>query len=80
MGIICLYVLIQKSGQKTAKSHLCAMVCREENRCSSLNCASKNAVLLQKVFCPIVLMKELATHSNFKETRIRGFLRCLSSY
>ena len=25
MGIICLYVLIQKSGQKTAKSHLCAM-------------------------------------------------------
>ena len=28
MGIICLYVLIQKSGQKTAKSHLCAMVKR----------------------------------------------------
>ena len=26
MGIICLYVLIQKSGQKTAKSHLCAPV------------------------------------------------------
>ena len=25
MGIICLYVLIQKSGQKTAKSHLCAL-------------------------------------------------------
>ena len=25
MGISCLYVLIQKSGQKTAKSHLCAM-------------------------------------------------------
>ena len=25
MGFICLYVLIQKSGQKTAKSHLCAM-------------------------------------------------------
>ena len=27
MGIICLYVLIQKSGQKTAKSHLCAVAC-----------------------------------------------------
>ena len=27
MGIICLYVLIQKSGQKTAKSHLCAVWC-----------------------------------------------------
>ena len=26
MGIICLYVLIQKSGQKTAKSQLCAML------------------------------------------------------
>ena len=26
MGIICLYVLIQKSGQKTAKSHLCALL------------------------------------------------------
>ena len=26
MGIICLYVLIQKSGQKTAKSHLCAVL------------------------------------------------------
>ena len=26
MGIICLYVLIQKSGQKTAKSHLCCNV------------------------------------------------------
>ena len=25
MGFICLYVLIQKSGQKTAKSHLCAL-------------------------------------------------------
>ena len=25
MGIICLYVLIQKSGQKTAKSHICAV-------------------------------------------------------
>ena len=25
MGIICLYVLIQKSGQETAKSHLCAL-------------------------------------------------------
>ena len=25
MGIICLYLLIQKSGQKTAKSHLCAV-------------------------------------------------------
>ena len=25
MGIICLYVLIQKSAQKTAKSHLCAL-------------------------------------------------------
>ena len=24
MGIFCLYVLIQKSGQKTAKSHLCS--------------------------------------------------------
>ena len=29
MGFICLYVLIQKSGQKTAKSHLCAV---EKNR------------------------------------------------
>ena len=27
MGFICLYVLIQKSGQKTAKSHLCALCC-----------------------------------------------------
>ena len=26
MGFICLYVLIQKSGQKTAKSHLCSEV------------------------------------------------------
>ena len=26
MGFICLYVLIQKSGQKTAKSHLCALL------------------------------------------------------
>jgi len=26
MGFVCLYVLIQKSGQKTAKSHLCAML------------------------------------------------------
>ena len=26
MGFICLYVLIQKSGQKTAKSHLCEVV------------------------------------------------------
>ena len=26
MGFICLYVLIQKSGQKTAKSHLCTLV------------------------------------------------------
>ena len=26
MGIVCLYVLIQKSGQKAAKSHLCAVV------------------------------------------------------
>ena len=25
MGFICLYVVIQKSGQKTAKSHLCAL-------------------------------------------------------
>ena len=25
MGFICLYVLIQKSGQKTAKSHLCSV-------------------------------------------------------
>ena len=25
MGIICLYVLIQKSAQKAAKSHLCAL-------------------------------------------------------
>ena len=25
MGSICLYVLMQKSGQKTAKSHLCAV-------------------------------------------------------
>ena len=25
MDIICLYVLIQKRGQKTAKSHLCAV-------------------------------------------------------
>ena len=30
MGSICLYVLIQKSGQKTAKSRLCALL-----RCST---------------------------------------------
>ena len=30
MGIICFYVFIQKSGQKTAKSHLCAVMPERE--------------------------------------------------
>ena len=32
MGFICLYVLIQKSGQKPAKSHLCAITRSEASQ------------------------------------------------
>ena len=49
MGIICLYVLIQKSGQKIAKSHLCAMAnpdgyeySRNYDRSWRKNCNTKN--------------------------------------
>ena len=37
MGFICLYVVIQKSGQKTAKSHLCVLARGESSNQTNMH-------------------------------------------
>ena len=62
MGIICLYVLIQKTGQKTAKSHLCAMYTK--NIPSKVGYLSKTA----EIFSTAKIAHKNKIHLSFHRT------------